>query len=270
MKLTFLGTGSFFTSRENFHTNILLEDNDGKALLIDCGSDIRCSLYDADKDPTKIDSIYISHMHGDHVGGLEYMGFMSYFNPDYEGKPKIIAHQDVMADIWQILEPSMEVLHGQRGYFHTYFDIENILYDESKFKWHDIEFNLMEFNHVINIHGSSMFSYGLEFIINNKTILITTDCCYANPVNKYWEETINGHNHILGHYNYVFNDCETLKYLDLPNSKVHCLYDELKRLDTDVKRNMWLVHYQGYKEQLPNAKDDGFAGFVTKGQIFEI
>jgi len=268
MKLFFLGTGSFF-SFDNYHTNILLEDDDKKALLIDCGTDISRSLYDANKDMTNIESVYISHMHGDHVGGLEYMGYMSYFNPDYKEKPKIIAHQDVMRDIWQILEPSMGVLYNARGYMHTYFDIENIIDDVSKFQWHGILFNLIEFNHIVNYGGSSKFSYGLDFTINNKKVLITTDCCYANPSNIYWEEAINGHNHILGSYDYVFNDCETLKYLGSPDSQVHCLYDELKRIDKDVKKNMWLVHYQGSEDKLPDAKADGFAGFVKKGQEFE-
>ncbi len=69
MKLTFLGSGSAFTMN-NRQSNMILED-DGKILLIDCGTDIRHSLHQQDLSYKDIDAVYISHLHADHIGGME-------------------------------------------------------------------------------------------------------------------------------------------------------------------------------------------------------
>lgn len=44
-------------------------------MLFDCGNRIPMALYNAKIPVTKIDDIYISHPHGDHIGGLEEIAF---------------------------------------------------------------------------------------------------------------------------------------------------------------------------------------------------
>ena len=51
---------------------------------------------------------------------------------------------------------------------------------------------------------------------------------------------------------------------------VHPDYDDLKRLDKNVKKRMWLYHYSDLGKNMPDAVADGFAGFVKEGQSFEI
>ena len=84
MKITFLGTGSAFTTK-NFQTNTIIERN-GKRLLIDAGSDIRFSLQNIGLNYLNIDAIYVTHLHADHVGGMEYLAFCNYFNPRAQNK----------------------------------------------------------------------------------------------------------------------------------------------------------------------------------------
>ena len=55
---------------------MLLINEQGNKLLIDCGSDIRFSLYAAGFSHLDITDIYISHLHADHAGGLEYIGLV--------------------------------------------------------------------------------------------------------------------------------------------------------------------------------------------------
>jgi ribonuclease BN (tRNA processing enzyme) len=78
MELVALGTGSAFTLK-NFQSNYLLKGE--KNLLIDCGGDIRFSLKEQNMSYKDIDAVYISHLHADHQGGLEYLAFCSYFDP---------------------------------------------------------------------------------------------------------------------------------------------------------------------------------------------
>jgi hypothetical protein len=44
---------------------------------------------------------------------------------------------------------------------------------------------------------------------------------------------------------------------------------ELKSLPAALKAKMWLYHWNGSFTKLPDAKTDGFLGFVEKGQEFE-
>ncbi len=71
MRLIFLGTGSAFTL-ENYQSNMLVESPEG-LLLIDCGGDARHSLARQGWTALDITDIYISHLHADHIGGLESM-----------------------------------------------------------------------------------------------------------------------------------------------------------------------------------------------------
>ena len=74
MRLIFLGTGSAFTL-ENYQSNMLVEAQEG-LLLIDCGGDARHSLARRGWTALDITDIYISHLHADHIGGLEWLGIV--------------------------------------------------------------------------------------------------------------------------------------------------------------------------------------------------
>jgi hypothetical protein len=61
----------------------------------------------------------------------------------------------------------------------------------------------------------------------------------------------------------IFQDCETAPF----ESGVHSHYGKLKTLPDKMKQKMWLYHYQD--GDLPDARGDGFRGFVVKGQRFD-
>ena len=80
LKLIFLGSGSAFTvGTGNYQSNLLLQkDND--SLLIDAGGDLRFALYDQHLTYKDIKNVYISHLHADHVGGLEWLAINTHFD----------------------------------------------------------------------------------------------------------------------------------------------------------------------------------------------
>ena len=83
MRLIFLGSGSAFTlGEDNYQSNMLVDDSSGNCLLVDCGSDARHSLFAQGYSYKNIHSVFISHLHADHVGGLEWLALTSYYDAD--------------------------------------------------------------------------------------------------------------------------------------------------------------------------------------------
>jgi len=71
MRLTFLGTGDAFGSGGRLNTCFHLERGE-TSLLIDCGASSMIGIRRAGLDPNRIATILISHLHGDHFGGLPF------------------------------------------------------------------------------------------------------------------------------------------------------------------------------------------------------
>jgi ribonuclease BN (tRNA processing enzyme) len=71
MRLTFAGSGDAFGSGGRFNTCFHVAHSGG-AFLIDCGASSLIALKRLGLDPAAIDTIFISHLHGDHFGGLPF------------------------------------------------------------------------------------------------------------------------------------------------------------------------------------------------------
>ncbi len=85
--LRFVGVGSAFAGPELGQSNMVIEAESGKLLLIDCGQrsqDMLHDQYGTEDDPSAIlaiDAVYLTHQHADHIGGLEWLALCTYFNP---------------------------------------------------------------------------------------------------------------------------------------------------------------------------------------------
>lgn len=71
MRLTIAGSGDAFGSGGRLNTCFFLETARAN-LLIDCGASALPALKALALDPKRIDGIVISHLHGDHFGGLPF------------------------------------------------------------------------------------------------------------------------------------------------------------------------------------------------------
>lgn len=251
IKAIFLGSGSAFTyGTGNYQSNVLLINNRNEKLLIDCGSDLRFSLHDAGYSHLDITDIYISHLHSDHVGGLEYMGFCTKFNPNCD-RPKIYLSKDIAKDLWEkTLSGGMGSIQGDITNIESFFDLQPVPKNGS-FHWSGIEFELVRVTHIDNGYYM-MPSYGLFFTIEGQKIFFTTDTqlCWQS-LQSYYEAA-----------DLIFQDCEISEY----PTGVHAHYQQLRELPSEIKSKIWLYGYQPI--ELPNAKDDGFRGFVKCRQSF--
>jgi ribonuclease BN (tRNA processing enzyme) len=261
-----LGTGSAFTMK-NYQTNLIIERNN-KRLLIDCGGDIRFSLRDQNLTFADINAVYISHAHADHIGGLEFLGFTRYFTKkgmEQAGHsnplplPKLFCERGLIRSLWDhSLRGGMEGLEGIEATIDTYFFV-NPISKNGFFIWEGLKFDMVQSLHV-SAKYSIIDSFGLMFSDEDGTrIFINTDVQFApeTAMKAYYEEA-----------DLIIHDCETLYY-----SGVHAHYDHLKTLSNNVKKKMFLIHYQdnvlaNWEEWTEKAKKDGFIGFVKQGVIY--
>jgi ribonuclease BN (tRNA processing enzyme) len=72
VQVRFLGSGDAFGSGGRFQTCILVESGSTRA-LIDCGASSLIAMKRDGVDPGAIDAILLSHLHGDHFGGIPFL-----------------------------------------------------------------------------------------------------------------------------------------------------------------------------------------------------
>jgi len=269
MTIRFIGVGSQFSDRDHYHSNILIAAKSGKKLLIDCGSDIRFSLQEADiplgNIAQEIDAVYVSHLHSDHIGGIETIALSAYFSPLHR-KPKLFAEERLLRSLWlDSLKGGLQCIQGRCMEIGDYFEccpISDVGFDSGpasgSFIWEGINFRLMKMPHIQSgqkDHDSKDHnSYGL--IIEEQSegvkVFFTSDTQFRPELIRETAERVD----------LIFHDCETSPF----KTGVHAHYEELCTLPEEVKRKIWLYHYQPYPVYNPEA--DGFRGFVIKGQEF--
>ena len=72
VRLTFLGSGDAFGSGGRLQTCMLVEGG-GACFLIDCGTTALIGMRRHGVAPNAIDTVLLSHLHGDHFGGLPFL-----------------------------------------------------------------------------------------------------------------------------------------------------------------------------------------------------
>jgi ribonuclease BN (tRNA processing enzyme) len=288
MKIIFAGCGSAFTTEEYYQSNAIVQSDSGKRLLIDCGSDIRFSLGKLGLDARNIDAVYVSHLHADHIGGMEYLAFVRYFTKKpSDPRPMLFCVPELMKELWEnSLRGGLESLEEKVMNITDYFECHPVPINSS-FIWEGVLFTPVQTVHIMSGFKIT-HSYGLMIqqckhrdginvgIIEQSDIAhvadfpisaaYKADCKAFGPRVFFTTDTQFCPNQITKFYqsaSTIFHDCETAPYF----SKVHAHYNDLKTLPPEIKKKMWLYHYQPNPPQDPKA--DGFLGFVKRGQEIE-
>lgn len=122
LQIHVLGAGAAFSRRYGTTCSVLTLAN-GERWLIDCGRQAPEQLALAGLDWDDIAGQLVTHVHGDHVYGLEEFAFRRYYTrgkrlgPVMKGgpRPRLAAHSAVLAELWEMLGPSLRYRSDARG-----------------------------------------------------------------------------------------------------------------------------------------------------------
>lgn len=273
MKMTFLGTGGAFSRSEtNYQNNVLIETEGGSKILIDCGTTALDSLHELGVDPLDLDGVIVTHIHADHVGGLEELGFRGLFlGQALHGEPKtfdlytpahllpsygsdeVYTRSNEFPCLWEnCLKGGM--LHIQdadnnpvKASLDTYFNPVLASSPADVQRVDDVKFVFVRTEHVL---GKLSFGLAMESERGSK-VFFSADAKFESSVNP-------------ADFDVVFHDCMWMpKY----PATVHTHFEELAALPIEVREKIFLMHY-GDPEGAPS--DLKGLRLANKHQTFDL
>lgn len=146
MELIFLGTGAGLPSRSRNVTSLalMLNKERGTSWLFDCGEGTQHQILKSRIKPGKIEKIFISHLHGDHIFGLPGLLSSRSFQGGVE-KVEIYGPRGIR----KYIECSLSVSHSRLSY-----EVEVIEVSEGEI-FNDGQFKVIAFemDHVMEAYG---------------------------------------------------------------------------------------------------------------------
>lgn len=230
MKIQILGVGNAF-SPELGNSSLFIEES-GKGILVDAGYTVFKELKEKDL-LSKINTIYITHTHGDHFGSLDTI--LYYLKYILNKKVNLYGGTNVK-DVLSILDDS---------FFKNSNCVVNTIDEKAHLK--NVTLPFFKVEHVPN----DPFTFGLYFnqiLYSGDTWMSQLDSPFAKSAKIIFHE------------------------VSFKEVGVHAFYERLKMYPLELKQKTWLYHYNvgDYEKYNDLVLNDGFAGMLQQDQIIEI
>jgi ribonuclease BN (tRNA processing enzyme) len=283
MTLRFLGTGGAF-SRRYGTTCSLMTARSGERWLIDCGRQAPDQLWNAGLDWHDIDGQIVTHVHGDHIFGLEDFAFQRYYQAQAPTgqttpggcpsimtggpRPKFLAHRAVRDEVWESLAASLRYLKigddPRAGTLESYFEVLE------PSVWEEPTGNMWR-------HSETFSNNGLEIVARESEHVPGKPSCSLEigvdgPGGKiaWWSGDCTVDTKFLisieARTTIYFHDCT---FTDYPG-QVHGAFTLLQKLPEQVRRKMVLMHHEddveGHRAQVEKL---GFR-IGLPGQVYDL
>lgn len=222
LQIQMIGTGSAFSKK--FYNNNALVTCNGFKLLVDCGYTAPRALHELDIDLNSIDGLVITHVHADHVGGMEEFAFRLKYT--YKYKMKLFVPSKVVDSLWnQTLRGGLE--NKLEGFFELGDYFELILLEEALSTEIHPGFTL---ELIPSEHIPEKPSYSL--LINERLF-------YSSDTKFNYSLLLELHD--KRKCKYILHDCQ----LTSPGI-VHACLDELLTLPDVIQSKVMLMHYDDH------------------------
>jgi ribonuclease BN (tRNA processing enzyme) len=218
LQIQMIGTGSAF-GKSYYNNNALVTSNE-YTLLIDCGVTAPRALHELNIEFTQIDAIFISHIHADHIGGLEELAFQLTYK--YKHRMKLFLPDTIVTTLWEhSLRGGLENIAEGFTCLQDYFEV--VALSEGL---HELAPGLnVELLRTEHIQGKPSYS----LIINDK-LFYSADAKFNYDLLVDLSDR-RGIKHIM-------HDC----LLSGPGV-VHASLDELLTLPEHIQKKVLLMHY---------------------------
>jgi len=211
-----IGTGNAFA--KNFYNNNALIEYNSYRLLIDCGITLPCALYNYGLSFNKLDAVLISHIHSDHVGGLEILALKMMF--EYRLKPTLYIAESLVEPLWN---NSLKggLLQGNLNQLDDFFNVIPLKTNLNYTLTEGLQVKLIQTNH---ISGKDSYS----FVVNDSFFYSADMVFDADLIHQLVGQGINT----------IYHDCQ----LESPGL-VHASLEELLTLPANIQQKISLMHY---------------------------
>jgi ribonuclease BN (tRNA processing enzyme) len=243
LTIQMLGTGSAF-AKNYYNNNALLDSGKGK-LLIDCGTTASLALYRMGVHLPEIDAILITHIHADHVGGLEEFGFQ--MNILYGRKPVLYIAEPLIHPLWEhTLKGGMQQ-QGMIDKLEDVFEVKVLIPDQSAGVVPGIEVELIPTRHIPGKDSYSLFI--------NRHLFYSADMTFDPGLL----------NHLVDQ-----RSCRSIMHeVQLRGAgEVHTTLDELLSLPIPLQERIHLMHYSDDMEQF--REKAGIMPFLEQQRVYNM
>ena len=263
LEITFLGTGSAFTDyRLNYHNNAVVWTREGP-VLIDCGPTAMQSMREIGMNLHSVRDILVTHLHGDHIGGLEQLAWERFYTGGDSGSPSysqtpVRSTQRILDDLRTSLWACMDEWTDEEGaHYEGYdrlFDPRPCMQDEA-FTIGGVCFRL-EWTPHVTLGTVDKPCFGIKVWLEDdpeQTFYFTSDSQFRSEI---------GELHPTGA---IFHDCT---FIPVHPGSVHSHYDELLTLPPEVKSRVVLMHHTVVPEHV-SVSEDGFKDAAQRHDRFD-
>lgn len=233
MEITFIGCGDSFS--EELGNNSALLEFGNENLMIDIPDSNFSRIKKIKKDYSDIQNIFVTHLHADHINGLErFAYYRKYATPllrpnENIDKPNLFIHESLYFGLWDSVKHGLGITTEGIKSLEDYFNVQLV---KDKFKIGNVSFKLCPVEHVPNMNVFGLFV--------EKEFYYSTDSTYNySKIDHYLKNTKK-----------IFHD---IHFFD-KNIPPHASIYDFSRLKKEEQGKIFAMHYDDNQKNRKNYK----------------